>query len=71
MLNHKLSTFEGNSGSPILARREGKVIAIGIHTGASGDLNAARLITNDLAVDLLSWEREMAFFKTSITFNEL
>lgn len=47
------------------------MIAVGIHRGASGDLNEARLITNDLAVDLLSWEREMAFFKTSITFNEL
>ena len=60
-LNHKLTTFEGNSGSPLLVRREKSIVAIAIHKGSpKGEtINCGRLITQDLMANLLMWEKEM------------
>jgi hypothetical protein len=61
-LQHQLSTFEGNSGSPLLVRRGGRHMAIAIHKGAptKAQFNCGRLITRELMVTLLTWEKEMA-----------
>lgn len=60
-LNHKLSTFEGNSGSPLFVRREKSFLAIAIHKGSPKGVmvNCGRLITQDLLANLLMWEKDM------------
>lgn len=61
-LRHHLSTLKGNSGSPILVKRENKHTVIAIHKGAPGEnaaYNEARIITEDLMLNLIAWEKEM------------
>jgi V8-like Glu-specific endopeptidase len=58
-MKHKLSSFPGNSGAPLLVKRGNKLVAIGIHKGEYYNINAnvARIITNDLLLDLMKWEK--------------
>jgi V8-like Glu-specific endopeptidase len=59
-LRHKLTTMQGNSGSPMLVRRNEGYVAIAIHKGSPSKIaNEARIITKDLLLDLLRWEKEM------------
>lgn len=61
VLKHQMSTFHGNSGSPILVKRGKKHTVIAIHKGASPNatFNEARIITDDLIFNVLAWEKEM------------
>ena len=62
VLRHQLSTFGGNSGSPILVKRGKKHAVIAIHKGApdkKAAFNEARIITDDLMLNLIAWEKEM------------
>ena len=61
MLKHCISTYPGNSGSPILSKREGKIVAAAIHKGShfSKQFNVARIITSDLLANVLAWKEEM------------
>ena len=61
-LKHWLSTFKGNSGSPLFARRVDSLVAFAIHKGAPSheQHNCARLITKEVLTDILVWEKEMA-----------
>ena len=58
-LRHKLSTFSGNSGSPIFVKRGDRLFAVGVHKGAlfDGSYNLARLINKDMLINLMLWER--------------
>lgn len=58
-LKHWVSTYVGNSGSPLLVSRKNTLFAIAIHQGSStdGKFNRARLITKNLLTDLLLWEK--------------
>lgn len=58
-LHHKLSTFKGNSGSPIFVKRGDRLFAVAVHKGALTDesYNVARLITEDMLINLIFWER--------------
>lgn len=58
-LHHKLSTFSGNSGSPIVVKRGGRLFAVAIHKGArfDGSYNLARLIKGDMLMNIMFWER--------------
>jgi V8-like Glu-specific endopeptidase len=59
-LRHELTTLKGNSGSPILVKRNGGYVAIAIHKGSPNkNSNEARIITEALLFDLLRWEKEM------------
>ena len=62
VLRHQLSTLGGNSGSPILVKRGKKHAVIGIHKGAppKAAFNEARIVTDDLLLNVLAWEKEMA-----------
>ena len=65
VMRHQLSTLGGNSGSPILVKRGDKGerhAVIAIHKGAPGEkaaFNEARIITDDLILNVLAWEKEM------------
>jgi V8-like Glu-specific endopeptidase len=60
-IKQQLTTEPGKSGSPILVKRENKIIAIGIHKGGlpNSDYNIGRAITDDLLFNLVKWEKEM------------
>ena len=62
VLRHQLSTLGGNSGSPILVKRGKKHAVIALHKGAppKAVYNEARIVTDDLLVNVLAWEKEMA-----------
>ena len=68
VLRHKLSTLGGNSGSPILVKRGNKHAVIAIHKGAPhmAAYNEARILTDDLLLNVLAWEKEMADSKIRI-----
>jgi hypothetical protein len=61
-IRHRITTIAGNSGSPLLVKRNKKEVAIAIHKGErkGAPYNGARAITRDLLADLLTWEKEMA-----------
>jgi hypothetical protein len=61
-IRHYISTLGGNSGSPLLVRRNGATVAVAIHKGGrkAEEYNGARAITQDLLANLLVWEKEMA-----------
>jgi V8-like Glu-specific endopeptidase len=65
-IKHQLSTDYGNSGSPLLVRRKGKFVVIGIHNGGRAKTNEGRAITDDLLCNVLKWEKEML---SEIKFN--
>ena len=70
-MRHTLSTLGGNSGSPILVKRRKKQIVIAIHKGAPGKtavFNEARIITDDLLLNLVAWEKEMVDLDSRIKF---
>ena len=55
-LIHKITTYPGQSGAPVILNREGKLSIVGIHKGGVDALirgkikkfNSARLITSNL-----------------------
>jgi V8-like Glu-specific endopeptidase len=62
IIKHRFSTFEGNSGSPMLVERGGKLLAVALHKGTpnQADYNCARIITKEMLMDLMIWEKEMS-----------
>ena len=60
-LYHKLSTFSGNSGSPIFVKRGDRLFAVAIHKAGllDGSYNVARIITEDVLFNLMFWQTEM------------
>jgi V8-like Glu-specific endopeptidase len=62
IIRHQIATLSGSNGSPLLVRRDEKIIAVGIHSGAINELGSsqARAITKDVLSNLLIWEKYMA-----------
>jgi V8-like Glu-specific endopeptidase len=57
-LRHELTTLPGNSGSPIIVMRGEGFAAIAIHQFSPNNIeNVGRLITDDLLLNLLKWEK--------------
>lgn len=71
IMRHKISTEDGNSGSPIMIKRFGEPLVIAIHRGCLPHLevNQGRLITEDLLTNLVKWEKEMKIISSELVCN--
>jgi V8-like Glu-specific endopeptidase len=59
MLTYKITTEKSNSGSPILIKRNGSMYVVAIHKGVdqNRENNWGRMITTDVALNIVVWEK--------------
>lgn len=69
-ITYKISTDGGNSGSPVLALRNGQHIVLAIHVGADKDENLGKLIDDEVAINICKWEQEMRDSSISVKTNQ-
>ncbi len=58
LLTYLIDTFEGQSGSPVWRKHQGRRQALGIHFGGSAARNAAVRVTSGLITTVAGWRRE-------------
>jgi V8-like Glu-specific endopeptidase len=61
VIRHRLTTSKGNSGSPLLVKRDGKFVAVAIHKGSrkGASHSVATAITPAILQNLMIWQKEM------------
>ena len=59
LLVHKIPTVDGQSGSPIFKKEQGRVFVVGVHLGGDkeAELNVGARITDEIRKMMNNWMR--------------